>query len=160
MSEVFSNSKTKLNLQVSVRDYPEIKVQNEENRKQFCRENKIAMTDILASCIRLNDTSQDEQLLVHRYNPILEILKEYPAIQTIIITAKSLGASANHHFYQYLAMNEIDFSIDSDADICIGELEVEGRPIRIFSLESTSSRSPTSKFESLINSYKKAFNQK
>jgi len=64
MSEVFTNSKIKLNLQVSLKDNEDIKIQNEENRKQFCRENKIATTDMLASCFRLDDNSKVEQLLV------------------------------------------------------------------------------------------------
>lgn len=159
MSKIFSNSIVKLNLKVSVKDDAELKIQNEENRKQFCRENNIAMTDMLASCIRLDGNSKDEQLLVHRYNPIIEILKKHKTISTIIITAKNMGTSANHHFYQYLAMNEIDFSIDTKDDICIGEIEVERRKVNIFSLNSTSSRSSKAKLEKLIESYKKAFKQ-
>ena len=54
LSEVFAESKTKLTLKVSVNDTTETKEQNKTDRQNFCRENKIAMTDMLASCIRLN----------------------------------------------------------------------------------------------------------
>ncbi len=159
LSQVFPNSKTKLNLEVSIKDKTETKEQNAVDRKNFCKENEIAMTDMIESCIRLNDNSKDEQLLVHRYNSIIDILKKYESIERIVITAKSLGASANHHFYQYLTMNEVGYTIDVSNEICKGCIEVGGREITIYSVDSTSSLNSHVDENDLIQLYKKAFSQ-
>ncbi len=51
MSQVFPNSKTKINLKVSVKDKEEVRAKNKNEREDFCRENKIAITDMIDSCI-------------------------------------------------------------------------------------------------------------
>lgn len=155
--EVFPKNKTKLNLNVSVRDKEEVKLKNKKDREEFCRENKIAITDIIASCIRMKDNSKDSQLLVHRYTDIIEILKNHKNITKTILTAKSLGSSANHHFYQYLTMNEIEFEFDDSGDIPMGLIEIDGRKITIMSIASTSYRNSHSSNEELIELYKRAF---
>ena len=159
LSEVFTESKTKLTLKVSVNDTTETKEQNKTDRQNFCRENKIAMTDMLASCIRLNGNSKDEQLLVHSYNNVLDILKQNKSIDRIILTAKSSGASAHHHFYQYLSMNGIEFDFDSNGGISKGKIKIDDRIIKIFSMDSTSSRNSHVTDDGLIKLYKEAFNQ-
>ncbi len=156
--KVFPKSKTKLNLEVSVKDNPLVKAKNKKDRELFCKENKIAITDIIASCIRMNNNSKDSQLLVHQYTDIIEILKKHKSIKRIIITAKSLGSSANHHFYQYLTMKEIEFNIDSSGEFPEGLIEVDGRKISVVSLDSTSNRNTHVNSNELIRFYKKAFN--
>lgn len=153
MTNVFPNSKTKL--KVSVKDNETIRQQNKKDRENFCRENKLAITDIINSCIRVHDNSKDSQLLVHRYTDILKILKDNKSINKIVLTAKSLGSSANHHFYQYLTMNEIDFEFDGDGDIPKGKINVFGRDIFVFSIASTSYRNSHITEKELIDLYRK-----
>ena len=159
LSKVFPNSETKLNLEVRTKNDEEVKQKNKLDRQNFCRENKIAMTDILKSCIRMDGNSKDEQLLVHCYNPILEILETHKTIDRVILTAKSSGASAHHHFYQYLAMKEKDFWFELGEKTSKGKIEVEGRTINIFSMYSTSSRNSHATEDELVVLYKEAFNQ-
>lgn len=159
LSKVFTNSKVKLNLSVSINDSEEAKRQSKIDRQNFCNENGVAMTDILKSCIRMDGNSKDEQLLVHCYNPILEILEKYKTIDRIILTAKSSGASAHHHFYQYLAMKEKDFWFELGDKTSKGRIEVDGRTINIFSMYSTSSRNSHATEDELVLLYKEAFNQ-
>ncbi|MDP1727386.1 MAG: hypothetical protein Q8M15_11435 [Bacteroidota bacterium] len=159
LSQVFSDSKTKLNTKVSVKDKGTIREQNKKDRENFCRENKIAITDMITSCIRMHGNSKDSQLLVHRYTSIINILKEYKSIKRIILTAKSLGSSANHHFYQYLTMNEIDFEFEDNGAIPKGMIEVEGRKISIFSIGSTSFLNSHTTDKQLIDLYEEAFNR-
>ncbi|MFA7380940.1 MAG: hypothetical protein WC150_10775 [Bacteroidia bacterium] len=154
VSNIFVNSKTRLNLNVSKNDNPIIKKKNEIERKNFCRENKIAMTDMFASCIRMDDNSKDKQLLLHRYNPIIDILKKHSSIERIILTAKSAGSSAHHHFYQYLVMNEIEFEYGSGK----GKIFVDSRTVYIFSVDSTSSLNRHVNENDLIELYREAFN--
>ena len=160
LSSVFNESKSKFNLIVSTKDNDNTKLKNKLERQNFCRENKIAIVDIIASCIRMNNNSKDNQLLVHRYSPILEILHSYPSIRKIILTAKSLGSSANHHFYQYLTMNEKDFAFEDNPIIPKGLIELDGRKIEILSLGSTSNRNLHINDDKLLELYKTAFERK
>lgn len=150
MKEVFKNSNTNINIHVSVKDSVEIKKKNESDRKEFCTENKIAITDIINSCIRLNDNSKDEQLLVHKYNNIFQILKEHSSIHTVILTGRTPGTSVHHHFYQYLVQFEHEFYYEASTHK--GIMEVNGRKIQIFSLNSTSTRS-SKKHDDLLKMY-------
>lgn len=159
INEVFPKNKTSLNLKVSIKDTIEIRLQNEKERKRFCKENEIAMTDMFASCVRLAGNSKDEQLLLDKYCPILDILKQYKNINRIILTGKSSGASAHHHFYQYLVMNKVDFAFNSSKEISTGEIKVDGRIINIFSMDSTSSRNSHVTENELVRLYKQAFHQ-
>ncbi|MDX9799278.1 MAG: hypothetical protein RBT05_10520 [Bacteroidales bacterium] len=158
MDNVFPNSKSKINLEVSVKDDANIKEKNRIDRMRFCNENRIAVTNIIESCFRLEDNSKDEQLLVHRYNPIVNILKEHPTIERVILTAKSSGSSVHHHFYQYLTMNNIDFIFEK-GEIPKGEISIGARKISILSMPSTSSRNSHSKESELVKLYRFAFNQ-
>lgn len=160
LSQVFSNSKTKINLKVSVKDIEEVREKNKKDREDFCRENKIAITDMIASCIRMHDNSKDSQLLVHRYTNIIKLLKDNKSISRIILTAKSLGSSANHHFYQYLTMEEIEFEFDESGDIPKGLIYVDGRKISVVSIGSTSNRNSHVTDKELVELYKRAFNLK
>jgi len=159
LQKVFPKSKTVLDLNVSIKNSMIQKEKNELDRKEFCRENEIAITDMLASCIRLDGNSKDEKLLVQSYSPILTILQKHTTIKRIILTGKSSGSSAHHHFYQYLSMNAKDFELDTEGEIYQGKISVEDREIIIFSLNSTSSRSPKAKSDNLIELYKQAFDQ-
>lgn len=158
MDKVFPNSKVKMNLVVSAKDDEIMKEKNKVDRINFCKENKIAITDIIESCLRLDDNSKDEQLLVHRYNPIVNILKEHPTIEKVILTAKSSGSSAHHHLYQYLTMKNFDFYFEK-GEIPKGELSIDGRTISILSMPSTSSRNSHFKESDLVKLYRYAFNQ-
>jgi len=158
MNEVFPHSTTKLNLKVSVKDKGEVREKNKKDREDFCRENKIAITDMIDSCIRMNDNSKDSQLLVHRYTDIIQILKDNKSITRIILTAKSLGSSAHHHFYQFLTMKEIEFKFDESGNIPKGVIDVDGRKISILSITSTSNRNSHVTSEKLVEFYKQAFN--
>lgn len=158
MDKVFPNSNTKMNLGVSAKDDENTKEKNKVDRMNFCKENKIAITDIIESCLRLDDNSKDEQLLVHRYNPIINILKEHSTIERVILTAKSSGSSAHHHLYQYLTMNNIDFNFEK-GEIPKGELSIDGRTISILSMPSTSSRNSHFKESDLVKLYRYAFKQ-
>jgi G:T/U-mismatch repair DNA glycosylase len=157
MSQVFPYSATKLNLKVSVKDKVEVREKNKKDREDFCRENKIAITDMIASCIRMNDNSEDSQLLVHRYTDIIEVLRNNKSITRIILTAKSLGSSVNHHFYQFLTMREIDFEFDERRNIPKGMIDVDGRKISIASIASTSNRNSHVTDEELVEFYEQAF---
>ena len=158
MDKVFPYSKAKMNLVVSAKDDENTKEKNKVDRMNFCNENKIAITDIIESCLRLDDNSKDEQLLVHRYNPIVNILKEHPTIERVILTAKSSGSSVHHHLYQYLTMYNIDFNFEK-GEIPKGELSIDGRTISILSMPSTSQRNSHFKESDLVKLYRYAFNQ-
>jgi G:T/U-mismatch repair DNA glycosylase len=158
MDRVFPKSKTKMNLDVSAKDDEKTKEKNKVDRMNFCKENRIAITDIIESCLRLDDNSKDEQLLVHHYNPIINILKRHPSIERVILTAKSSGASVHHHFYQYLTMNNFEFFFEK-GEIPKGEISIDGRTINILSMPSTSSRNSHFKESDLVELYRYAFNQ-
>jgi len=142
---------------VSIKDTKETKERNKTEREKFCEENGIAIADIIDTCVRLNDSSKDSQLLVHSYTPIIQILRAHPSIETIIITAKSLGSSANHHFYQYLVKNEIEFELDASGEMPCGRIRVDERGINIFSIDSTSKGNSHVKDDKLVELYQKAF---
>jgi G:T/U-mismatch repair DNA glycosylase len=157
LKEVFPSSKTCLNLDVSKKNSPKEKIQNELDRKNFCIENQIALTDMLASCYRMDNNSGDEQLLVCRYCSILQVLKNHLSIERIILTGKSKATSAHHHFYQYLSMENFPFQYCGNETIGKGQIKFENREIEIYSLPSTSSRSNKIKKEDLVKIYKDAF---
>jgi G:T/U-mismatch repair DNA glycosylase len=159
LSLVFENSVTKLNLKVSKNDPEDLKIHNVHQRKEFCRENRFGLTDMIAKCYRFKGNSKDEFLLVNQYMPVLDFLEAHSTIRCIILTGNSPATSAHHHFYQYLVMNNKEFRLKAIGNIYEGELIIGKRKLKIMSLNSTSSRGTNRNEEHLIEQYRSAFSQ-
>lgn len=110
-----------------------------KERKELALKHHFGLTDIIRSCYRLYNNAKDEQLYVIEYNNVFKLLKENQHIDKVILTGKG-NSSVHHHFYQYLIMNNIEFSYSNIENTFIGEIAIDRRIVKIYTLPTTSSR--------------------
>ncbi len=110
-----------------------------KERMALCNEKGIAISDTIYSCTRkVATSSKDSDLEVVEKMDILKILKAHKSIHTIILTGSSGQVSAHRVFYEHLAENNIDYTINESKPPINGHFILTGRRIETHSLYSTS----------------------
>lgn len=91
-----------------------------DERKEFAKLHKIALTDMIAKAIRDEDASGDDQLIPVEIMDILCILKDNTAIRRIVLTSRSGKNGALSLFKCHLIANKIAFSSSELNNFIVG----------------------------------------
>jgi hypoxanthine-DNA glycosylase len=115
----------------------------------------IAITDTIYSVQRkVATSSKDSDLIVVKKMNIIEILQQHPTIRTVILTGSSGQVSAHSVFFQHLAENDIPFQVGSGKPPINGEFVLGKRPIKTYSLYSTSGLN-IGRYKEAVEQYRK-----
>jgi hypoxanthine-DNA glycosylase len=110
-----------------------------KERLALCTEKGIAISDTIYSCKRkVATSSKDSDLEVIEKMDILKILKAHKTIHTVILTGSSGHVSAHKLFFEHLAENNIQFTVETGRAPIHGHFTLGAREIETYSLYSTS----------------------
>lgn len=110
-----------------------------EERKSFCINRDIALTDMIAKAKRINNGAADKNLEPLEVMDILSILKHNENIKKIILTSRSGNVNALDLFKKHLKENCISVSTTKEDNIIKGFFELDNIKINIFVPYSPSS---------------------
>ena len=124
-------------------------------RLALCEEKGIAISDTIYKCRRLVATSsKDSDLEVIEKMNILELLRKYKSIHTVILTGSSGKVSAHSVFYEHLAEHKILYSVHEGKPPIQGHFILDGKTIETHSLYSTSGIN-IGRYTEAVEQYKK-----
>lgn len=125
-----------------------------EERKAFAAQHKIALTDMLAKAIRIENSSSDNQLIPVELMDILSILKVNPTIQKIVLTSRSGKNSALELFKCHLVINKTPFFETTLNNVIKGYFDYQGIKYEVVVPYSPSPRVERQKgFDVLLKMY-------
>jgi hypoxanthine-DNA glycosylase len=94
-----------------------------KERKEFLQSKKIGITDMIETCERKNDSSNDNDLVPIEYRNIVCLLRNHPAIDKLIFTSRG-GNSAFQLFRKQLKKENISLSqLSKENNILKGAIE-------------------------------------
>jgi hypoxanthine-DNA glycosylase len=107
-------------------------------RKDFLKENRIGMTDIIEMCFRKVNSSQDQSIIPIKLRDIFTLLDNFNTIDTIILTSRSGIISSEGLFKTLFLMDNKTLNLKKNENgIRVGEFE-RGRKIKVLVPYSTS----------------------
>ena len=109
-------------------------------RKALLDRLQVGLSDMGQIIYRTEDNSMDENLHIVEYMDILRLLDENPSVGKLVFTSSSGKASAARWFKDYLAMRGIRYNISKGARPLRSRLKLQGRPVELVLLYSTSPR--------------------
>ncbi|MDR0543440.1 MAG: hypothetical protein LBH19_14685 [Dysgonamonadaceae bacterium] len=109
-------------------------------RKAILNQLRVGLSDMGKVIRRKEDNSTDENLHIVEYMDILQLLDENPAVNKFVFTSSSGKVSAVRWFKNYLALHGISYRIPQGKRPLHSRLELQGRPVEIVLLYSTSPR--------------------
>jgi G:T/U-mismatch repair DNA glycosylase len=125
-------------------------------RQAFVTRHKIALTDMLAKAIRINNSSSDNKLIPVELMQILSILEKNPSIRKIILTSRSGKISALELFKCHLLTNHVLFFESEQDKIIVGHFESFNKTYEVLVPYSPSPRVYRNREEILKEMYKTA----
>jgi len=75
-----------------------------EQRKEFLRKHKLGITDIINSCVHLNESAEDKNLTQIEIRDISCTLQNNPQIHTLVYTSEKVKKFINCYFNTYHSM--------------------------------------------------------
>lgn len=126
-------------------------------RKQLLDQLKVTITDMGKIIERTANNSLDENLIVHEYMDIFQILKERPSINQLIFTSSTGKSSAAKWFEQYAALNGHLLKLKTTPKPAVNYFQYKDRLLKLIVLYSPSARAANRiAFTDLVNLYKDA----
>ncbi len=128
-------------------------------RKQILDRLNLGITDIGQRVFRQKNSSLDSNLFPVEFTDVFSILRDHPAIKTIILTSSSSGSSVLSWFATYCSINGIALKVDKKNKQIpqTTEITVNNQQINIVIVYSTSGAAGKSE-DFLVEQYSSVIN--
>lgn len=123
-----------------------------EERKKILDKLKLGLTDMGKIVFRQQGSSKDHSLFPIEFIDIIQIMKEYPAITTLIVSGNFQSNSSLSWFSIFCSINKITLNVKELETKKLTTISIADRYAKIILAYSPSSLSRI-KTETLINSY-------
>ena len=129
-----------------------------EGRKNILDKLKLGLTDMGKIIYRQQGCSKDHSLFPIEFMDIVQILHEYPAITTLIVSGNSQGNSSLSWFSTFCSLNNIKLNVKELEKQQATEITMADRKIKVL-LGYSPSRLSRVTTEKLIDSYSKMLSE-
>ena len=109
-------------------------------RKELLNHLKLGVSDMGQIIRRKTDSSLDQNIEIVAFMDIFKLLQENPSVRKLIFTSSSGKSSAIGWFKEYLSLHQVTFQIPHGKRPLRTSLIINGKPVEVVILYSTSSR--------------------
>jgi len=129
-----------------------------EERKKILYKLKLGLTDMGKIIYRQQGSSKDHSLFPIEFMDIVQILHEYPAITTLIVSGSLQGNSSLSWFSSFCSLNNIKLNVKELKKQKSTEISMADRKVKVL-LAYSPSRLSRVTTEKLIDSYSKMLSE-
>lgn len=109
-----------------------------QQRKNFLRQQKIGICDIVASCMRSKIDASDIGMQDIKLRNVIQYLISYPTVNTLLFTGGNSKNGPEYFFRKHLKANGLEFNLVSNEVPRIHQFVIENRIIKTISLTAPS----------------------